>query len=153
MKLTAFTAYSLRVLIYLAAAPAQRPTIAQISTAFDVKENHLMKVVHHLVKCGWVETVRGKGGGLTLAMPATAISVGLVVRGAEGAVLPATCFAPGQSNCTIVSCCGLKGVLGEAVNAFYAVLDRYTLADITQNPAQLSSILHFHRPEASVTTE
>jgi Rrf2 family nitric oxide-sensitive transcriptional repressor len=112
-----------------------------------------MKVVHHRGKSGWVHTVRGKGGGLALAKPAAAISVGLVVRGAEGLALPAQCFAPEQSNCAIVSCCGLKGALGEAVNAFYAVLDRYTLADITQNPAQLSSILRLHRPDALATAE
>jgi Rrf2 family nitric oxide-sensitive transcriptional repressor len=144
MKLSAFTDYSLRVLIYLAADPQRRATIAQISAAFDVKENHLMKVVHHLGKCGWVETMRGKGGGLALAMPAGDISVGSVVRGAQGAVLPAECFAPEQNTCTIVSCCRLKGVLAEAVNAFYAVLNRYTLADLTQNPKQLAAILHFH---------
>lgn len=142
MKLNAFTDYSLRVLIYLAADPQRRATIAQISTAFEVKENHLMKVVHHLGKAGWVETTRGKGGGLALAKPAADISIGRVVRGAQGAALPAECFSREQSTCTIANCCGLKGVLAEAVNAFHAVLDRYTLADITRNPKQLAAILH-----------
>lgn len=146
MKLTSFTDYSLRVLMYLAADPQRRATIAQISAAFEVKENHLTKVVHHLGKCGWVATVRGKGGGLMLAKPATAISVGMVVRDTEGRAGPAECFSPEQNNCAISSCCHLKGVLAEAVSAFYLVLDGYTLADITSNPKQLSAILHFHRP-------
>ena len=85
MKLTAFTDYSLRVLIYLAAEPERRATIAEISAAFDIKENHLTKVVHHLGKRGWVETVRGKGGGLMLARPARDIGIGRVVRDTEGA--------------------------------------------------------------------
>ena len=80
MKLTAFTDYSLRVLIYLAAQPQQRATIAEIATAFDVSENHLTKVVHCLGKNGWLANVRGKGGGLELAMPPELIGVGAGVR-------------------------------------------------------------------------
>ena len=148
MKLTAFTDYSLRVLIYLAAQPAHRATIAEVSTAFDVSENHLTKVVHFLGRHGWIETVRGKGGGMVLAMPASDISVGKVVRDTEGAAMPAECFGPEESNCAIVHCCRLKGVLAEAVQAFYAVLDHYTLADITRNKQMLSGVLHFHEPES-----
>lgn len=152
MKLTAFTDYSLRVLIYLAAASQRRSTILEICSAFEVKENHLTKVVHHLGKRGWVETTRGKGGGLMLARPASDISVGQVVRDTEGAAMPAECFAGEDSHCAIVSCCRLKGVLGEAVNAFYAVLDRYTLADLVRNQRELSSILHFHQPARATRT-
>lgn len=146
MKLTAFTDYSLRVLIYLAAQPAQRATIAEVSTAFDISENHLTKVVHFLGRQGWIETVRGKGGGMLLAMPAADICVGKVVRDTEGEAVPAECFGPQESSCAIVHCCRLKGVLAEAVKAFYAVLDDYTLADITRNKQMLSSVLHFHEP-------
>jgi Rrf2 family nitric oxide-sensitive transcriptional repressor len=145
MNLTAFTDYSLRVLIFLAADPERRATISEISAAFEIKENHLAKVVHHLGKRGWVDTVRGRGGGLMLAKPADEIGVGQVVRDTDGQALPAECFAPEPSNCAIVNCCRLKGVLAEAVNAFYAVLDHYTLADIARNQAALSGILHFHR--------
>jgi Rrf2 family nitric oxide-sensitive transcriptional repressor len=146
MKLTSFTDYNLRVLVYLAADPERRATISEICAAFNLKENHLTKVVHHLGKCGWVETTRGKGGGLVLAKPAECIPVGHVVRDAEGQAMPAECFAAEPSNCAIASCCRLKGVLAEAVKAFYEVLDRYTLADITRNPQELSSVLQFHRP-------
>jgi len=146
MKLTAFTDYSLRVLVYLAAAPERRATIAEICEAYDIKPNHLMKVVQQLGRNGWVETTRGKGGGVRLARPAREILVGHVVRDAEGVSLPAECFADDQSDCAIVRCCRLKGVLAEALESFYAVLDRYTLADITGNARELSGILHFHRP-------
>lgn len=149
MKLTAFTDYSLRVLIYLAADPDRRATIAEICRAFDIKENHLTKVVHHLGKRGWVATTRGKGGGLVLAKAASEICVGHVVRDTEGQAAPAECFGQEESSCAIVSCCRLKGVLAEAVKAFYAVLDRYTLADITRNPRELAGILHIHRPQAA----
>ncbi|RZJ13799.1 MAG: Rrf2 family transcriptional regulator [Rubrivivax sp.] len=144
MKLTAFTDYSLRVLIFLAAAPERRATIAEICNAMEIKPNHLTKVVHHLGKRGWVTTTRGKGGGLCLARAAGDIVVGQVVRDTEGKAMPAECFAGEGSHCTIASCCSLKNVLGEAVQAFYAVLDRYTLADITTNRQALASILHFH---------
>jgi Rrf2 family nitric oxide-sensitive transcriptional repressor len=149
MKLTAFTDYSLRVLIYLATEPDRRATVAEISAAFDIKTNHLTKVVHHLARCGWVATVRGKGGGLVLALPAEQISVGKVVRDTEGAALPAECFGPEKSHCAIAPSCRLKGVLAEAVDAFHAVLDRYTLADISRNRQALAAVLHLHRARAA----
>ena len=145
MKLTGFTDYSLRVLIYLAADRSRRATIAEIATAFGVSEHHMTKVVHFLGKRGWIETVRGKGGGLALAVPPDAVVVGRVVRDTEGAAMPAECFDPDESRCIIASCCRLKGVLAEAVQAFHAVLDRYTLADITRNEQALAGILHFHK--------
>jgi Rrf2 family nitric oxide-sensitive transcriptional repressor len=149
MKLTAFTDYSLRVLIYLAAAPERRATIAEIASAFDLSENHLTKVVHHLGKQGWICTVRGRGGGLVLARPADTINIGLVVRDTEGAAVPAECFSSDKDRCAISTCCRLKGVLVEAVRAFHAVLDKYTLADIARNQRALADILHFE-PHAAV---
>lgn len=141
MKLNAFTDYSLRVLIYLGAQPTQRATIADIATAFDVSANHLTKVVHFLARTGWVTSMRGKGGGLELAMPPELIGVGDVVRAAEGEPLPAECFGEGGGQCRIGDVCRLRGVLGEAVNAFYAALDAYTLADLVHNRSALASIL------------
>ena len=146
MKLTAFTDYSLRVLIFLAAEPGRRATVGEICEAFDVKANHLAKVVHHLARRGWVATVRGKGGGLTLALPAERIRIGEVVRATEGQALPAECFSAESSHCAIVSHCQLKGVLAEAVQAFHGVLDRYTLADITANRRELVQVLRFLAP-------
>jgi Rrf2 family nitric oxide-sensitive transcriptional repressor len=153
MKLTAFTDYSLRVLIYLAADTSRRATIAEIAAAFGVSEHHLTKVVHFLGKQGWIATVRGKGGGLALAMPPQEIGIGQVVRDTEGEAMPAECFAGDAGHCVIASSCRLKGVLAEAVQAFQAVLDRYTLADITRNPQALVGILHFHKAVPAVPAE
>ena len=147
MKLTTFTDYSLRTLIYLAAQPDRRATIAEIAGAFDISEHHLTKVVHFLGKCGWLANVRGKGGGMSLAMGADAICVGDVVRQTEGAALPAECFSEEGGHCSITSVCRLRKVLGEAVEAFYAVLDGYTLADIARNQRALAGILFVDRPE------
>ena len=143
MRLTTFTDYSLRVLIYLAAQPAERATIAQISSAFQVSENHLVKVVHFLGKQGWLTNLRGKGGGLELGMPPEAIVVGRVVRETEGLSQLAECFGETDGDCAIAPDCRLRGVLGEAIKAFYAVLDRYTLADLVNNRQQLAQVL-FH---------
>jgi Rrf2 family nitric oxide-sensitive transcriptional repressor len=145
VKLTTFTDYCLRVLIYLAADPDRRATIAQIARAFGVSEHHLVKVVHFLGRQGWLRTLRGRGGGLVLARPATEIGIGQVVRDSEGATLPAECFGPAPGSCAIAGCCRLRGVLGEAVAAFHAVLDRYTLADLVHNRDVLAGVLHLHR--------
>ena len=141
MRLTMFTDYSLRVLIFLAAQPDRRTTIAAIAEAFDVSESHLTKVVHALGKAGFLSNVRGRGGGLALAMPPESIGVGAVVRAAEGGVHPAECFDAGSNTCAIAPVCRLRGVLGEAVDAFYAVLDRNTIDDLVHNRRQLIKIL------------
>src|SRR5947199_7180171 len=101
MKLTAFTDYSLRVLIYVATEPERRATIAGIAGAFDISEHHLTKVVHFLGKCGWLSNVRGKGGGLELATLPELIHVGEIVRKTEGNPLPAECFEADGGNCSI----------------------------------------------------
>jgi Rrf2 family nitric oxide-sensitive transcriptional repressor len=141
VRLTAFTDYSLRVLLYLAARPAGRPTIAEIARSFDIKENHLTKVVHALGRAGWLANVRGKGGGLALAQPPARIGIGDVVRRAEGEARPAECFEPGNRDCPIGRVCGLRDVLGEAVREFYKVLDSYTLADLARNRDALARVM------------
>jgi len=141
MKLTSFTDYSLRVLLYLAADTTRRATVSEVAQAFGISEHHLTKVVHLLGKQGWIETVRGKGGGMVLAMDPKDIVVGRVVRDTEGAALPAECFSEDGGACVISGCCRLQGALAEAVQAFYAVLDRYTLADIARNRLALGRVL------------
>ncbi|HEX5687519.1 MAG TPA: Rrf2 family transcriptional regulator [Ideonella sp.] len=147
MKLTAFTDYSLRVLIYLAAQPGRRSTIAEIADAFGVKENHLTKVVHFLGKAGLLANVRGKGGGLDLALAPQDVVLGQVIRQTEGIDTPAECFGeePAAGRCCIEPVCRLRPVLHEAVEAFYAVLDRYTLADLAHNRQALANILFIDR--------
>jgi len=141
MRLTSFTDYSLRVLIFLAVDPGRRATIGEIARAFDISENHLMKVVHLLGKAGLLANVRGKGGGLALAKAPDAIKVGKVVRITEGPAVPAECFDRERNACVITPICKLRGVLGEAVKAFYAVLDQYTLEDLVRNRHALSKVL------------
>nr|WP_269841796.1 Rrf2 family transcriptional regulator [Paucibacter sp. M5-1]MCZ7885053.1 Rrf2 family transcriptional regulator [Paucibacter sp. M5-1] len=147
MKLTSFTDYALRVLIYLAARPGQRATIAEIAASFAISENHLTKVVHFLGKTGWLANVRGKGGGLELGLAPELIGVGAVVRLTEGAALPAECFSAEGGHCAITPICKLRDVMGEAVDAFYKVLDRYTLADLVHNRQALARML-FIEPAA-----
>lgn len=144
MRLTTFTDYSLRVLIHVATAPEGRATIAEIARAFDISENHLVKVAHLLGREGFLFNTRGRGGGLRLARAPHAIKVGRVVRATEGDPMPAECFDPGGSHCALAGVCRLAGVLGQAVEAFYAVLDRYSLEDLVANRAPVAAILHRH---------
>lgn len=141
MKLTSFTDYSLRVLIYLAAVPDRRATIAEIARAFDISESHLMKVVHFLGQQGWLANVRGKGGGMGLGMSSAEIVIGKVVRATEGSAMPAECFGLEPDRCAIAGACRLRAALREAVEAFYGVLDGYTLADLVRNRATLAKML------------
>jgi len=142
MRLTTFTDYSLRVLLYLATAPEGRGTIAEVAKSFAISENHLVKVVHLLGREGLLFNTRGRGGGLRLAAPPREINVGRVVRLAEGRDMPAECFDASSNTCAIAPVCRLAGVLDQAVKAFYGVLDKYTLEDLVANRAALSAILH-----------
>jgi Rrf2 family nitric oxide-sensitive transcriptional repressor len=128
MRLTHYTDYSLRTLIYLGLSESRKATIAEISHAYGISENHLVKVVHHLGRLGLVKTSRGRGGGLRLAQSVDKIIVGHVVRQTEEDLSLVECFANGA--CIITSTCRLRGVLGEALAAFLGVLDRYTLGDL-----------------------
>lgn len=150
MRLTTFTDYSLRVLIHLAANPDGRSTIAAIATAFDVSENHLTKVVHFLGKQGFLTNVRGRGGGLELARLPKDINVAAVVRATEGGAMPAECFDPATNQCAITRACKLKHVLRDAIDAFYGVLEQYTLEDLVHNRPALARIMFAReRPTAS----
>ena len=130
MQVTRFSDYSLRVLIYLAADPDRMATIEDISRGYDISKAHLMKVVHQLGLRGYLETVRGRGGGLRLARRPEEIRIGDVVRSTEENMALVECFDPASSECVIQSVCRLRPVLNEALAAFLDVLDRYTLADL-----------------------
>jgi Rrf2 family nitric oxide-sensitive transcriptional repressor len=132
MRLTRYTDYALRVLLYLGAQPDRICSIAEIARAYGISQNHLMKVAHDLGKAGYVEGVRGRSGGIRLAKPADRISVGAVVRRTEEGFDLADC-----GSCVISPACGLSGVLSEALTAFMAVLDRYTLADLLKKRSKL----------------
>ena len=144
MKITAFTDYSLRVLIFVATAPEGRVTIAEIARAFAISENHLVKVVHLLGREGFLVNTRGRGGGLSLAKPATEINVGAVVRATEGEGPPVDCDSPQRGRCAIAGTCRLAGVLDQAIAAFREVLDRFTLQDLVsgRQRIRMTAILH-----------
>jgi Rrf2 family nitric oxide-sensitive transcriptional repressor len=142
MRLTAFTDYSLRVLIYVATAPEGRATIGEIARAFHISENHLVKVAHRLGQVGLLVNTRGRGGGLRLAVSPSAIRLGSVVRETEGRDVPAECFEVGGSDCLIARTCTLRHVLAEAVDGFHAVLDKYTLADLVKKPSPMTLAMH-----------
>ena len=150
MRLTSFTDYSLRVLMFLAADPERRATIAEIARTFEISENHLMKVVHLLGKAGLLANVRGKGGGLQLAKAPDAINIGKVVRTTEGRPMPAECFDRERNRCVITPICKLRHVLDEAVKAFYAALDQYTLEDLLRNRHAVAKVLFIEPPRARV---
>jgi Rrf2 family nitric oxide-sensitive transcriptional repressor len=129
MRLTAMTDYALRLLMYVAQRPDRLCTIAEVAQAHAVSEAHLMKVTHQLGRQGWVETVRGKGGGMRLARPAREINLGAVVRGIEPDFALVECATAGN-RCVLTAQCRLAGVLGDALHAFMARLDGVTLADL-----------------------
>lgn len=132
MRLTRYTDYALRTLIYVGLHEPEQSSIAAIARAYGISENHLTKVVHQLGRLGLIRTIRGRGGGLRLAKPPGEIVVGAVVRQTEDDLALVECF--GGGGCAITAPCRLRRVLGEALAAFLAVLDRYTLADLLGSP-------------------
>lgn len=133
MHITQHTDYALRALIYLGENPARLVTISEIAERFAVSRSHLMKVVNQLVRAGFVQGVRGKGGGLRLARPADAINVGDVVRHMEKGMDLVECFGP-QSSCLLDPGCQLKRALDDALKAFMASLDTVSLAALLGTP-------------------
>lgn len=142
MHITQHTDYALRVLIYLGTNEDRLVTILEISDRFAVSRSHLMKVVNQLIRSGFVEGVRGKGGGLRLARPPAEIGVGDVVRRMERGMEIVECFGSGCS-CILDPSCKLKAALGKALDAFLKVLDGISLADLLGQ--QESLILKFIR--------
>jgi Rrf2 family nitric oxide-sensitive transcriptional repressor len=133
MRLTVYTDYSLRVLMYVALHPDRRPTIGQIASSYGISRNHVMKVVHQLGVAGYIETVRGQSGGMRLRRSAEEINLGEVVRRTEPDLALVPCFEPTNSSCVITPACKLRRALHEARAAFLAVLDGYSLADLVDN--------------------
>ena len=132
MRLTRHTDYAIRVLLYLGAQPEKVCSISEIARAYGISQNHLLKVAHNLGKAGYIEGVRGRSGGVRLAKPADQINVGDVVRRTEEGFELVEC-----GTCVIAPACGLTGALDEALAAFMAVLDRYTLADLLKKRSKL----------------
>jgi len=148
MRLTVHTDYALRVLMYLAVHPQPMPTIGEIAASYGVSRAHLMKVAYQLGLAGYIETVRGKKGGLRLARPPGEIGIGAVVRHTEPDFTLVPCFDPECGACVLTPDCLLRGALYQARAAFLEVLDRYTLADLTANRAALAPLLDRGTPLA-----
>ena len=145
MRITAYTDYSIRVLMYLAVRPDHHARIADIALAYGISETHLMKIVHQLGLAGDITTVRGRNGGIQLARPASEINLGTVVRRTEADLNLVPCFDAPET-CPIAPACVLQVVLHEALDAFLAVLDRYTLGDLTAHRQDLSTLLSVPAP-------
>ena len=139
MKLTIYTDYSLRVLLYLASKPEATATITEITEYYDISRNHLVKVVHNLGILEFITTSRGKNGGIKLARPAEEIVLSDVVRKTEPDMDLLECFNPKTDNCAISPTCRLKSMLYEGRSAFMAVLEKNTLADAAKPIAQSKS--------------
>jgi Rrf2 family nitric oxide-sensitive transcriptional repressor len=129
-----FTDYSLRVLIYAAIHTNRRCVTSEIAAAFHISINHVIKVVHALQRFGYIETVRGRSGGFKLAKPPEHIRLGDVVRDTEGSLSLVECFDQTNNTCPLTHACGLQYALMEGFDAFFAVLDRYSLADLVSRP-------------------
>lgn len=141
MRLTSYSDYSLRLLMYAAVRHGELVTIQEVADAYSISKNHLMKVAFELGRKGYLETVRGRNGGLRLARAPGKIRVGDVVREMEGDFTMVECFDPKTNKCAISGPCRLHGALSRALKAYFAVLDEYTLADLAVQHPVLARIL------------
>lgn len=137
MRLTLHTDYALRILMLLAVEPENLHTIEEIAQRYDISHNHLMKVTQTLSQAGFIESLRGRGGGLRLGHLPASINLGAVVRATEDSFALVECFDRENNHCVISPSCGLRGPLEEAQRAFLAVLDRHSLADLVKNPVSV----------------
>jgi Rrf2 family transcriptional regulator, nitric oxide-sensitive transcriptional repressor len=147
MRLTVYTDYALRLLMYLALKDDGLVTIAEVAESYDISRNHMMKVAHQLGLAGYVETVRGRSGGLRLARPAAEINLGDVVRHTEQDMALVPCMSPIDAACAIRPSCLLKRALDRATAAFLSVLDEYSLGDLVKPRHALRSLLDIGVPQ------
>jgi Rrf2 family nitric oxide-sensitive transcriptional repressor len=154
MRLTSYTDYALRTLMYLALNRDRLATIGDIAEVHNIAKNHLTKVVHQLGTLGFVETVRGRSGGLRLGREPRDIIIGDVVRHTETDFYMAACFDENSSGCLYSAGCEMRGALARATNAFLDVLDAVTLEDMVARDPQAAMPgtqpiqLHFKRAAA-----
>lgn len=140
MYLTRKTDYTMRLLIHLALQPGESATIQEIAERYGISRNHLMKVANRAVQAGYVEAVRGRAGGLKLSRRPKDIGIGEVLRTMEDWKI-VECFEPTSNRCPITGACGLQSVLKEALDAYFAVLDEYSLADVVRRKTLLVQLL------------
>lgn len=152
MQLTHFSNYAMRTLMYCALRPEGLCRVREIADAYHVSEHHLMKVVQVLGQVGVIQTVRGRGGGIRLARSPHDIVVGEVVRATEGRLNLVECFDDATNACPIAPTCRFRRALERALEAFFLVLDGYTLADMVAAPAPLMQLLHIEAPPPAAIT-
>jgi Rrf2 family nitric oxide-sensitive transcriptional repressor len=136
MRLTRYTDYAIRVLIFLGARPGELCSIREIAEAFSISQNHLMKVVQDLAAAGFIESVRGRGGGIRISKPAESINLGRLLRHTEGLTDLLEC-----TTCIVNRACGMPSILSEATAAFVAVFDKYSVADLVRRRPELAMLL------------
>ena len=141
MQLSTHSDYALRLLMKLGLEPERLDTIRDVADAYGISRNHLMKIVQELSRHGYVETLRGRGGGLRMKVPPDEINIGEVVRRMETNLALVECFDQATNTCVITQACRLRFALAEALDAFFAVLDRFTLADLLAERQTLGKIL------------
>ncbi len=142
MRLTQWTDFTLRVLMYCAACEGreQPVTISEVADSYGISRSHLTKIVQELAALGLLETTRGRGGGMRLMRPARQINVGAVVRATETDFNMVECFDSDSNQCRLSSHCRLQSVLGQALKGFFSVLDKFTLEDLMALPSSASPI-------------
>lgn len=141
MRMTFHTDYALRMLIYVAMRPGVISTVNDVAQAYGLSRNHLLKVARKLGRLGYLETIRGRSGGIRLAVPAGEINIGALVRATEEDFSLVECMQAQTSACVISPACMLKGMFSDALAAYLAALDKYTLADAIRNRMALDSLL------------
>lgn len=141
MKLTQHTDYALRMLIFLAVHDGRPATVSDVAQAYGLSRNHLLKVALNLGRLGYVRTTRGRSGGIALAARPEEINLGRIVRAMEDGFALVECLGPEGGTCVISPACRLKGIVGRAMDAFLAVFDAHTLADIVGNRNLLQELL------------
>lgn len=142
MQITYFSDYSLRVLLYLA-VKEEKAFIAEISDALGTSRHHLKKAVHNLIKLGYVNSIRGKTGGILLAVPAESIHIGNVLQQLEPHMDIVECFNQEKDSCPITPVCRMKRAFGEAKDAFLQALNKYSLADLVENKKAMARYMAF----------
>lgn len=141
MRLTKQSNYAVRILMYCAANSDELSKVAIIAKVYDVSEYFLFKILQPLVDKGYVETVRGRSGGIRIAKPADTITLGEVIRAAEDKFVMAECFEDDTTTCPLLSSCAFNAALSEALGAFFNVLDSYTIEDLVSNKSRVQELL------------
>ncbi len=152
MRLTLMSDYAMRLLMHVAKNPQRLCTISEVARTYNISEAHLMKVTHQLALAGWIETVRGKGGGMRLAARPQDIGLGAVLRSIEPDFTMVECFTS-DTTCYLSSTCHLTGIISGALQSFMQYIDRYTLADllvpVAEGQAKLQTLTFHKRPNAT----